>query len=256
VKLAGLVEYDGTEFAGWAEQPGQRTVEGELRRALETVLRQPVKMSVAGRTDAGVHAAGQVVSFAADTDLRPDLVAYKTTAVLPKDVALRRCVAVPGRFDARREARSRSYVYRILNGPVRSPLERRYAAYVARPLDFDLLRRTAELLRGTHDFRAFTPSKSYHVRFERVVGESRWEREGELLTYHVVADSFLYGMVRSLVGTMLEVAQGRRAVGDFERLLRGAARSEAGPAAPARGLTLTGVGYEGFEEVEGWNRRP
>lgn len=244
MKFAGLVEYDGAEFAGWAVQPGLRTVEGALSEALATVLRGPVKMSVAGRTDAGVHASGQVVSFSADTDLSADLVSYKVTAVLPKDLAMRRCVAVREGFDARWDARNRRYVYRILNSEIRSPLNRRASSYVARPLDFELLQRAAELVTGEHDFRAFTPSKSYHLRFERTVTESRWTRNGDLLTYHVAANSFLHGMVRTLVGTMLEVADGKRDPASFERLLRGGARSEAGPAAPSRGLTLVSVGYD------------
>lgn len=244
MKLAGLVEYDGADFSGWAVQPGRRTVEGTLREALATVLRQPVKLSVAGRTDAGVHASGQVISFSANTDLKPASLAYRTTAVLPPDVALRRCVATGADFDARRCARSRSYEYRVVNAPVRSPLMRRRANYVARRLDFSLLEKTARLVRGVHDFRAFTPARSYHVRFERVVAESLWEARGDLLTYRVTADSFLYNMVRSLVGTMLEVASGKRELSDFERLLTGGERREAGPAAPSRGLTLVGVGYE------------
>ena len=244
MRLAGLVEYDGADFAGWAVQPGARTVEGELSEALSTVLRQPVKLSVAGRTDAGVHASGQVVSFDADTDLLPAQISYKATAVLPKDLALRRCVAAPDGFDARRDARSRSYEYGVVNDEIRSPLKRRRASYVARPLDPDLLQEMAGLLEGTRDFRAFTPSRTYHVRFERVVTESRWTRSGDLLTYGITADSFLYGMVRSLVGTMLEVAGGKRDLEDFGRLLSGARRSEAGPAAPSRGLTLVGIGYE------------
>jgi tRNA pseudouridine38-40 synthase len=247
VRLAGLVEYDGTDFAGWAVQPGRRTVEGELSSALETILRHPVKMSVAGRTDAGVHAAGQVISFDAQAGLSPRDVAYRTTAVLPKDLALRRCVAVPGDFDARRDARSRSYEYHVLNAPTRSPLLRHRSAYVAKPLDFGLLRRMAECVPGTHDFRAFTPHKTYHVRFERVVRRSEWERRGESFVYHITADSFLYGMVRTMVGTMLEVAGGKREPGSFERLLSGGTRSEAGPAAPARGLTLVDVGYENLD---------
>ena len=244
MRFAGLVEYDGADFAGWATQPGARTVEGTLAEALSTVLRQPVKMSVAGRTDAGVHASGQVVSFDADTDLLPAQISYKASAVLPKDLALRRCVAAPEGFDARRDARSRSYEYRVVNDEIRSPLKRRRASYVARPLDPDLLQEMAGLVEGARDFRAFTPSRTYHVRFERVVTESRWTRSGGLLTYTITADSFLYGMVRSLVGTMLEVASGKRDLEDFGRLLSGARRSEAGPAAPSRGLTLVGVGYE------------
>jgi tRNA pseudouridine38-40 synthase len=250
-KYAGLVEYDGANFAGWAAQPGMRTVEGALSGALETVLRHPVKLSVAGRTDAGVHASGQVVSFETDSDLQPSSISYKTTAVLPKDLALRRSVQMDERFDARRDARSRSYEYRIVNDPVRSPLKRWREIYVARRLDFGLLQQTAKQVRGTHDFRAFTPARTYHVRFERIVTESGWERDGDLLSYRITADSFLYGMVRTLVGTMLEVADGRREVASFLRLLSGGGRSEAGPALASRGLTLVGVGYENLDFEEG-----
>lgn len=244
MKLAGLVEYDGAGFAGWAVQPDVRTVEGELSGALETVLRRPVRLSVAGRTDRGVHASGQVVSFEAGNGLAPPSVSYKTTAVLPEDVALRGCVAVTDDFDARRSARSRSYEYRVVNDEIRSPLRRARSTYVPQRLDLDLLREAGSMVRGTHDFRAFTPSRGYHIRFERTVGESGWVREGETLFYRITADSFLYGMVRTLVGTMLEVARGKRDLAAFRALLSGGERTEAGPAAPSRGLTLAGVGYD------------
>jgi tRNA pseudouridine38-40 synthase len=244
LKFAGLVEYDGAGFAGWADQPGLRTVEGVLSGALSTVLRQPVKMSVAGRTDAGVHASGQAISFGAQTDLRPASISYKATAVLPKDAALRRCVVVPYDFDARRDAVSRTYEYGVVNDEIRSPLRRHRAAYVPRELDLELLFAAAQLVEGTHDFTAFTPSKGYHVRFERDITHSRWTRQGDLLTYRITADSFLYGMVRTLVGTMLEVAGSKRELADFGRLLSGGSRSEAGPAVTSRGLTLVGVGYD------------
>jgi tRNA pseudouridine38-40 synthase len=252
-RYAGLVEYDGTEFTGWAAQPGMRTVEGVLFEALRTVLRQPIRLRVAGRTDTGVHASGQVISFEADTELEPSVIAYKTTAVLPEDLALRRCVAADEGFDARKDALSRSYEYRIINDPVRSPLKRRRAIYVARDLDFDLLQDSAKLVRGIHNFRAFTPSKTYHVRLERIVTESVWERSGDLLVYNITADSFLYGMVRTLVGTMLEVAEDKREMASFERLLSGGERSEAGPALASRGLTLVSVGYENLD-FEGGGR--
>ncbi len=238
------MEYDGAGFAGWAAQPERRTVEGELSESLRTVLRQPVKLGVAGRTDAGVHASGQVVSFEVETDLAPSLISYKATAVLPEDVALRRCVAAPAGFDARRDARSRSYEYRLVNDEIRSPLRRRVAAYEPRALDFGLLAEAGEMVRGVHDFRAFTPSKGYHVRFERVVTESGWTRNGDVLIYRITADSFLYGMVRTLVGTMREISLGKRELTHFEALLSGGRRAEAGPADPARGLTLTNVGYD------------
>jgi tRNA pseudouridine38-40 synthase len=247
LKFAGLVEYEGTDFAGWAVQPGLRTVEGTLADALGTVLGQQVKLAVAGRTDAGVHASGQVISFGAKTDLSPSSISYKASAVLPKDVALRRCVRVKEDFDARRDARSRSYEYRVINDAVRSPLERRRAVHVAHSLDFGLLEESADLVRGAHDFRAFTSAKTHHVRFERVVEESQWEARGDLLVYRIIANSFLYGMIRALVGTMLEVASGRRELADLETLLFGGERKDAGPTASARGLTLVGVGYEDLE---------
>lgn len=250
MKLAGLVEYDGSDFAGWARQPNARTVEGELAKALETILRHPVKLSVAGRTDAGVHASRQIVSFETETGLSPEDVAYKTTAVLPKDAALRRCVAVPDSFDARRSATSRSYEYRIVNAPVRSPLRRRDAAYIARNLDFDSLERCARLMLGVHNFRAFTPTKTHHSRFEREVFESRWGREGDMLVYRISANSFLYGMVRAVVGTMVEVADGSRDFSSFEGLFSGGERKDAGASALAKGLTLVGVGYDGWSVSE------
>ena len=244
MKYAGLVEYDGTDFAGWAAQPGRRTVEETLVGALETILRQPIKLTVAGRTDAGVHASGQVVSFSADTGLSPSAIAYKATAVLPPDAALRRCVGRDDGFDARRDATSRSYRYHVVDDPIRSPLERSRAVHVIRPPELKLLQEAAALVRGTHDFRAFTPSKSRHVRFVRAVTESWWEERDGLLVYGITANSFLYGMVRALVGTMLEVGQGKRGLPAFADLLEGGERSEAGPAAPSRGLTLVRVGYE------------
>ncbi len=238
------MEYDGAGFAGWASQPDLRTVEGTLAGALETILRQPVKLVVAGRTDAGVHALGQVVSFNAQTGLAPSSISYKTTAVLPDDLALRRCVAVGESFDARKDAKSRSYEYRVVNDPIRSPLLRWHTIHVAKKLDLGLLQEAASLVRGVHDFRAFTPAKSYHVRFERIVEQSLWEARDNLLVYRITADSFLYGMVRALVGTMLEVGSGNRKLADFERLLFAGERKNAGPAAPAWGLTLVGVRYE------------
>lgn len=244
MKFAGLVEYDGSGFSGWAAQPGRRTVEDSLLEALQTVLRRPVKLSVAGRTDAGVHASGQVISFAADTKLPLGEISYKVTAVLPKDLALRRCVQVPEDFDARRNARSRSYEYRIINDPIRSPLSWHRTSYVAKKLDFGLLEEAATLVLGTHEFRAFTPSRSYHVRFGRTVYESSWTRNENRLAYKITADSFLYGMVRTLVGTMIEVAEGKRTLENFGRLVAGGVREEAGPSAPARGLTLVEVGYD------------
>jgi tRNA pseudouridine38-40 synthase len=239
-----LIEYDGTRFAGWARQPTQRTVQGELERALAIVLRRPegsVILTVAGRTDAGVHAWGQVASYLGE----PARVAA-LNALLPPDIAVLACgPAAPG-FDARRDATSRAYCYRVLARPARSALAHSHALHWSHPLNVHLLQECARTLEGTHDFTAFTPTETYHVRFERDVHAAYWRaREGGLLEFWIEADTFMRHMNRVLVGTMLEVAGGQRTIADFELLLAGRPRADAGRTAPAHGLYLAGVGYGG-----------
>jgi tRNA pseudouridine38-40 synthase len=237
-----LIEYDGTEFSGWARQPGMRTVQGELERALGVVLRrESVTLTVAGRTDAGVHALGQVASYAGEPARADSL-----NALLPNDVAVIECVpAAPG-FDARRDATSRAYVYRILTRRSRSVFERRRALHWPHGLDVASLRACAGLLAGEHDFTAFTPTETDHVRFQRVVADARWgEPAPGLLEFFIEADAFMRNMIRVLVGTMLEVGGGRRSVAGFAELLRGRPRAEAGITAPPHGLHFLGAGYGG-----------
>jgi tRNA pseudouridine38-40 synthase len=233
-----LIEYDGTNFAGWARQPGQRTVQDELETALTTVLRHHVELTVAGRTDRGVHAWGQVASYRGPP---PDL--RGVNALTPPDVAVLEAEEAPEGFDARRDATSRTYCYRVLNRVVPSAFLRGQALHVPHALDRAALQACAWALRGTHDFTAFTPSETYHVRFERDVLAAEWRHEDELLEFWITADTFMRNMNRVLVGTMLQVAQGRRTVADFERLLGGAPRGEAGPTAPPHGLSLASVSY-------------
>ena len=237
-----LIEYDGTEFFGWARQPGLRTVQGELERALSVVLRrESVPLTVAGRTDAGVHALGQVASYAGEP-ARPD----SLNALLPNDVAVIECVAAPPGFDARRDATSRAYLYRVLTRRSRSAFERRRALHWPYPLDVGALRACAELLGGEHDFTAFTPTETDHVRFQRVVLGAAWDEPGPgLLEFGIEADAFMRNMIRVLVGTMLEVGGGRRPVEAFEPLLRGRPRADAGMTAAPHGLHFLGAGYAG-----------
>jgi tRNA pseudouridine38-40 synthase len=238
------IAYEGTGFAGWARQPGLRTVQAELEGAVGRILGgAEVALTVAGRTDAGVHATGQVASFEHEGEL-PDRFAQRINAVLKRDVSVLDAAPAPDGFDARRWARSRSYRYRILTAPARSPFEEGRALWWPYPLGRAALDECAASIAGEHDFTAFTPTQTEHVRFERVVLESAWRDESEhVLAFEITADAFMRNMIRVLVGTMLDVAGGKRTVEDFRELLDGVPREEAGETAPPHGLYFTGASY-------------
>ncbi len=232
------LEYDGTGFAGWARQPGERTVQEEVERALATVLGEEVRLTVAGRTDRGVHAWGQVASYQHEAVDPRNL-----NALLPDDVAVRAATPANDGFDARGDAVSRTYCYRILNRRARSVWLRDRALWWPRPVDREVLRACAAALAGTHDFTAFTPTETNHARFERDVMQAEWREDGDLLEFWITADTFMRHMNRILVGTMLDVAMGNRTVESFVALLDGAPRSAAAATAPAHGLALASVAY-------------
>lgn len=240
VKL--ILEYDGTDFAGWQYQPNGRSIQEEVERAIKQITREAVRIAGAGRTDAGVHALGQVASVQIEQDLDFKSFVRSLNAVLPEDIVVVDAVPVASEFHARFSATKRRYKYYIMKKP--TAIWRRYCWWLNYTLDVEALAACSKVIVGEHDFASFSKADSNVEHHRCRVHESVWRVKGDTLEFDITANRFLYGMVRALVGTMVEVGRGHRPQSDFERILGELDRTKAGMAAPPHGLFLREVFYE------------
>ena len=238
------LEYDGSRYVGWQVQPNGPSVQAEVERALATLHGSPRRVTAAGRTDAGVHALGQVASFSEPSPLPRAAYVKGMNALLPADVAVRAASVEPDGFDARRSARGKRYRYRIVNGPTRAPLTRLQSWQVFRPLDVAAMQAAAAPLVGRHDFAAFQAADCEAAHAVREVRRLDLYTEGDELAVVIEATAFVKHMVRNIVGTLVEVGLGRRAASSMPALLAGRDRTRAGRTAPPQGLCLEEVFYE------------
>lgn len=233
--------YDGTRYAGFQVQPNELTVQGELEKALSTICDEQVRIVGAGRTDAGVHAAGQVISFRSATRLDPATIGRGVNALLPADIATRDVEEASEDFHARYSATGRTYEYRIRSAPQRDPLERHREHWLTGPLDVDAMTVAARAVVGEQDFSCFAIGPGG----TRTVRRAELTREGTLLRFTIEADGFLRGMVRAIVGTLLWVGTGHTPAERVREIVASRDRAKAGPSAPAQGLCLIEVSYQG-----------
>ncbi len=242
LRYRATVEYDGYDFLGFQYQPRGRTVQGELEEAMARITRQRVRIVGGGRTDAGVHAVGQVIVFNVTWRHTPQDLARALNAVLPVEIAIRDCSIAHPDFHPRYDALWRQYRYTVLSDPVRSPLWQRYAHQVFEPLDLGAMEAASRYLIGKHDFGAFgQPTQGTST--VRHVMRARWVADGKRLEFDVVANAFLRHMARAMVGTLLQVGRGRLGPDEMVTLLESRDRAAAGPPAPASGLCLMRIGY-------------
>ena len=245
-----LIQYDGTEFHGWQAQEGQRTVQGELMRVLSLLDDRPVTVHGSGRTDAGVHAEGQVASVDLQREITPRKLRNAINGNLARDVRVVFAELAPDDFHARYSAVSKTYVYRLVHGPVMSPFWSRFAHLEARPIDLERIRAIARLFIGEHDWTAFSAAQTDAESRRRTITElaisAGWDGRGHchLVEFTVTANGFLRYMVRSIVGTLLAAGRGEIEAATIERAIREGNRNLVGATAPACGLTLLTVQYD------------
>lgn len=246
--LVATVAYDGTDFSGYQVQAGQRTVQGTLEAALMQITQERIRIVAAGRTDSGVHALGQVIAFRTGWPHSLEALWRGVNAVLPADVAILALNEAPAGFHPRFDARSRVYRYTVWNAPIRNPLLRRYAWWVSCPLNVEAMNQAARLLVGEHDFATFGQPPQGTSTVRRVM-RAGWMQDHQTLHFEIEADAFLYRMVRSIVGSLLQVGRGEWSVDEFATRFAAGDRDLSGAAAPACGLCLIAVNYELIKPV-------
>jgi tRNA pseudouridine38-40 synthase len=237
------VEYDGTRYHGWQLQPSGLTIQGTLEQAVSTFLTVPTRITASGRTDAGVHALGQVVNFSCREEPNPHRMRRALNALTPEDIAIRDIETVPDSFDARRDARSRVYEYRIFSRPAASPFHYKYAWHLHELLDVACMREAIRCLEGEHDFSCFRAAGCDAAHPVREIYRTFLTHDRDVLRYTIEATGFLRHMVRNIIGTLVEVGRRQRTPDSFVELLEGRDRTKAGPTAPAHGLFLVEVKY-------------
>jgi tRNA pseudouridine38-40 synthase len=239
-----IIEYDGTAYHGWQRQAADRTVQGAIEAALHTMTGEKIVLIGSGRTDAGVHALGQVANFTCQADLVPQAFHAGLNSLLDKDIVIHACDRVPESFHARYDARAKTYRYAILNRPLPQAMGRQYAWHIRKPLNLDAMRQASQHIIGPHDFKAFEGTGSPRSHTVRSVLRAKWHHRGSnRLEFEIEADGFLRYMVRNLVGTFVDVGLEKKGVTDFLTILRSRDRGQASATAPPHGLCLIAVKY-------------
>ena len=240
-----IIEYDGSRYHGWQRQKKDRSIQGEIEKALKTITARSVTLIGSGRTDAGVHARGQVANFKCDTRLQPAALTNALNSLLEDDIVIKVCEAVNSSFHARFDAKSKVYHYRILNRPVPAAIARQYSWFIRKALNHEAMRAAIALIIGPHDFKAFEGTGSARLHSTRHIYSAELsEQDNGLFVFQIEADGFLRYMVRNIVGTLVDVGLEKLTPHDFKRILDSQDRSQAGATAPAQGLTLMKVNYE------------
>jgi tRNA pseudouridine38-40 synthase len=241
VSIKLVLEYDGTDFSGWQYQKNGRSVQEELERAIHKILQCDIRVAGGGRTDAGVHAHGQVASFQSEQEI--DIILFKKgiNAVLPEDIVLRDVQVMPQEFHARYSAKARKYRYIIHKEP--TALQRKYCWQFYQDLDIIILKECSKMIIGEHEFQSFCKSGSTVKDYVCNVSTAVWNQDGHVLTFTIISNRFLYGMVRALVGTMVNAGRGYQTIENFREILESKSRANAGMAAPAHGLVLEEIVY-------------